>query len=231
MQREIEEKAMAIKRRTRFFVKIVMAVLMSVSMSVLAMAESGYEDFTGFQRGVGFTLSGGYTQTESFGSVPELTAEFQFQIAPRIYASVSVGYLGETIANHSRGMMGGAPMGFEDHLHRFQVIPIMMNVYYSVPFGPKAAAYLTAGAGYFAATYWDINTQSQGDFGGHAGAGLNFRPSRRMEFFTAGTYRLARVDGFLEETHPGSVPGIASPSSFNFSLNGFRLQFGMRFRY
>ena len=222
---------MSIKRRTWFFVRIIVVVLMFVSVSLLVMAESGNEDFTGFQRGGGFTLSGGYAQTESFGSVPELTAEFQFQIAPRIYASVSVGYLGDTIANHSSGMMGGVPMGFEDHLHRFQVIPIMMNVYYSVPFGPKVAAYLTAGAGYFAATYWDISTQSQGDFGGHAGAGLNFRTSRRMELFTAATYRLARVDGFLEDAHPGSVPGIASPSSFNLSLNGFRLQFGMRFRY
>ena len=57
------------------------------------------------------------------------------------------------------------------------------------------------------------------------------RPRALLERSAAGTYRLARIDGFLEEIHPGTVPGIALPSTFNFSLNGFRLQFGMRFRF
>lgn len=208
----------------------VMFISLYIAASLMALGAAQEEEFDGFRRGVGLTLSGGYTNTESFGSVPEVTAELQFRIAPRVYAAVSVGYLGDTISTHSRSMMG-APMGIEDHLHRFQVVPITLNVYYSVPVGPKVAAYLTAGAGYFAATYWDINTQSQGDFGGHMGAGLNFRPSRRLELFTAATYRLARVDGFLEETYPGSMPGIASPSTFSLGLNGYRLQFGMRFRH
>jgi opacity protein-like surface antigen len=209
---------------------VLVIVLLFAAANLVAQDEIPGGEFDGFRKGVGFTLSGGYAQTESFGSVPELTAELQFRIAPRVYAAVSVGYLGETIANQSSALRGGAPFGYEDHLHRFQVVPIMLNVYYAVPISPKVAAYVTAGGGYFAATYWDITTQSQGDFGGHVGAGLNFRPSRQVEFFTAGTYRLARIDGFLTVSHPGELPGIATPSPVDFSLNGFRLQFGMRFR-
>jgi hypothetical protein len=222
---------MTTKRRTGYFIRSLFVLLMSVSVSLPALSGSGNEDVTGFQRAAGFTLSGGYAQTESFGSVPELTAEFQFQIAPRIYASVSVGYLGDTIATHSSTTTTGALMGYEDHLHRFQVVPIMLNVYYSVPISRKLNAYLTAGGGYFAATYWDISTQTQGDFGGHMGAGFNFRPSQRLDLFTAGTYRLARIDGFLQEVPPGTAAGIVSPSALSFSLDGFRMQFGMRFRF
>ncbi len=217
--------------RTRLLAGSIFFLLLSVSVSLLALAETGDEGFTGFQRGVGLTLSGGFTNTESFGSVPEFTAELQFRIAPRVYAALAVGYLGDTISMHSSGMMSGAPLGFEDHLHRFQVVPIMLNVYYSVPISPKAAAYLTAGGGYFAATYWDLTTQSQGDFGGHMGAGLNFRPSRRLDVFAAGTYRLARIHGFQEEAHLGTMFGAASPSTFSLNLYGFRMQFGMRFRF
>ncbi len=222
---------MNMMRITPYFRYLLLFLLLSVSTNLLAWADYADEPFTGFHRGVGFTLSGGFSQTENYGNVPELTAEVQFHIAPRVYAAVSVGFLGDTIANHSSGTMSGAPLGFDDHLHRFQVVPILLNLYYSVPISPKLAAYLTAGGGYFAATYWDLNTQSQGDFGGHAGAGLNFRPSRRMELFAAGTYRLARIDGFLDEAHLENVPGVASPSTFSIGLNGFRMQFGMRFRF
>jgi hypothetical protein len=208
-----------------------MFVFLYITASLMTLGAAQEGEFDGFRRGVGFTLSGGYTHTESFGSVPEFTAEFQFRIAPRVYAAVAVGYLGDTISMHNSGMMVGAPMGFEDHLHRFQVVPITLNVYYSVPISRTVAAYLTAGGGYYAATYWDINTQSEGNFGSHMGAGLNLRPSQRLDLFVAGTYRLARIDGFLEDILPGTVPGVTSPSTFSLSLNGFRMQFGMRFRF
>ena len=218
-------------RYSRHAVRTLFLFLLSSALSTAAWGQYGQGDPDGFQRAWRLSLSGGFAQTESYGSVPEVTAELQLRITPRVYASVSVGYLGETISDYGGYTSSGTPMGFEDHLRRFQVVPIMLNVYYSVPVSPRVAAYVNAAAGYFAATYWDINTQSQGDFGGHAGAGLNFRPSRRMEFFVAGTYRMARVGGFVQDVRPGSLPAPDGPQQFSIGLDGFRMQFGMRFRF
>jgi hypothetical protein len=245
------------------FCRGLMFVFLFTTLSLMALRAAQEEEFTGFGRRVGFSLSGGYTHTESFGGVSEFTAEFQIRIAPQIYASLAVGYLGDTIGMHGSGMMDGVPMGFEDHLHRYQVVPFTLNLYYTVPMSPKMGAYLTGGGGYYAATYWDINSQSSGDFGAHLGAGLNIRPTRKVNFFVSGIYRFARIDGFTEVSHPGSIDtntggfpvaeglhshsseemyhhdseyditGVGSeiPSDFSLSLNGFRLQFGMRFRF
>ena len=218
-------------RQFRFVVGILFVFLMASALSTAAWAQYGDEAVAGFQRGWRLSFCGGFAQTESYGSVPEVTAELQFRITPRVYASVSVGYLGETISDYGGHRQSGTPMGFEDHLRRFQVVPIMLNVYYSVPVSPRVAAYVNAAAGYFAATYWDLSTQSQGDFGGHAGAGLNFRPSGRMEFFVAGTYRTARIGGFVQDVPPGSLPSPDGPQDFSIGLDGFRMQFGMRFRF
>jgi hypothetical protein len=57
------------------------------------------------------------------------------------------------------------------------------------------------------------------------------RPRALLGRGAAGTYRLARIDGFLEDVHPATVPGVVSPSTFSLSLNGIRMQFGMRFRF
>jgi len=214
---------MRVSHRGHQFHRGLMFVFLFMAVSLMTQGAAQGEEFNGFERRVGFSISGGYTHTESFGGVPEVTAELQIRIAPQVYAALAVGYLGDTISMHGSSMMDGSPVGFDDHLHRFQVIPITLNLYYAVPVNPKVAAYLTAGGGYYAATYWDIDSQSQGDFGVHLGAGINLKPAQKVDFFVSGMYRFARIDGFREEIHTGP--------DFSLSLNGFRLQAGMRFRF
>ncbi|MFQ6037367.1 MAG: hypothetical protein ACE5LV_01990, partial [Candidatus Aminicenantales bacterium] len=95
-------------------------------------------------RRVALMLKGGYAHAETRGAMADILAEVRFRISRNVAFGLGVGYLADSDGMHRHGdfarmeggMMGGMPAGmqggFAGHSHTFRVVPLLLQIVYSL---------------------------------------------------------------------------------------------------
>lgn len=209
--------------RIRFFslVSSIMIILLS-SGTVYALSYRDNPDSN--PRKVSFAMNGGYSHSESIGSMVDLNIEIQFSLSSNVRVGLSIGYLSGSDSMHMDGnfgsmqggmmsdMMGGMNGdymgGFSEHNHSLRVIPLTLSLYYVLPVNPKLNMFMFGGGGYYIGSYNDQASQNDNVFGPHIGVGIDFKIADRIIVVAEGLYRFANLKGFTSELHEGFREGM-----------------------
>jgi opacity protein-like surface antigen len=195
------------ERRLRFHLKLTGGV------SSLAVGDwNTYMDrATRLERDLGSLLGNEVQgQFEKIRTSPEIEGEFIVSFTPRFSIGVGVGLTWRKQGADSSRIFITSRVGKVDMTHETKIsaVPVTVCAHYTFPLLPKVNAFVTAGLGYYYASWSDIyshrligtweerveqSAQGQG-FGIHGGAGVEYGIFSNMSIVVQASGRLAKIN-------------------------------------
>jgi len=203
-------------------------------------------------------MEGGLGTLERGRGMVDLRLEAQVGITGRFRLGLGAGYMNRG-RGHRDGMddngRNGRTVG--EVIQKVRVVPLSLNLYYALPLGRRAAAFMSAGGScYFGSFDGAWGRQTKNAWGGQAGLGFEYRLAPRFNLVAEGSYRFAEFRGLRAPRNESFInffpEGIylqpelnriyrlavraledvflpSAPRPVDFDFNGFSLRAGFKF--
>ncbi|MBM3295113.1 MAG: porin family protein [Candidatus Aminicenantes bacterium] len=217
------------------------------------------------------SMQGGVGTLEPGREMIDLKFEAQVGLSRSLRLGLGIGTMhrgrgdrdGRDAYDRDRRMMGdwetqrGWADGPADVFRDVRIHPLSANLYYALPLGRRADAFMSAGGSYYFGRFDGLSgRQKKNAWGGQAGLGFEYRLAPRFNLIAEGSYRFAEFRGLraprnesfinffpeaitlkpeLNRIYRSVVRAIEAalapppPRSVDFDFNGFSFRAGVKF--